>query len=703
MNDSLTPFDIPLIVRLIADYLDKTDYINCCLVNKTFCSLFQPYLWRDISIGTEYRSLSPYKLTPSYRKAILKNGHHIRKLIMFEENPGDLLKFLASDVSPCQHLLELTHHAEMFSHLNSHICLADFVRRNTQLQKLDVEFEEDEEEVALCFSLIDVISDHPSLKELRVSITTYESCNFDYQDDLLQRLPKTLQVLELDMTINEEFQFEEEEEEESEEDDYDDSDDVVDSRTLGTYPELKSVTVAALFDKQQAATILPFIRGCTALEKLHIDNLSKPVNYIFLEHLGNSGILRHLKDVHIGHADFNESESQRLVDIMQGRIRLFSIKASGNFPMSVFMKALAALWSDTLEVLSICHDSTYNHMDGLLSKDIEVILSSCPKLRIFSYSNNEVPFSGRHYFPVGLKIWSKNERYSNESTWVCLELESLEILFLDTFVDDIKEPISDGIESVYKKLGRLTKLRRLAIGWSSIRDVKRPEEKLNFSLKSGLKHLKDLKSLRILDVSNIKEVGIGQEEVEWIAEFWPSLREIRVAMILHVANYNATARYEYNTHNFTKAIGKNAVYVYAVYLVLSALVRDHFIHLAVGPDAGTLVFFPATFATVVGASCFVLGILLNLWTLKSLGIKGMYNGDSFGFLFDAPVEDGPYKYFSDPQYVGTTLSLFGTAVYYQSAIGYILAIDMYIIFWISVMFFEGPHMRRIYSQKKKAE
>ncbi|KAI8600624.1 phospholipid methyltransferase-domain-containing protein [Dissophora ornata] len=96
-------------------------------------------------------------------------------------------------------------------------------------------------------------------------------------------------------------------------------------------------------------------------------------------------------------------------------------------------------------------------------------------------------------------------------------------------------------------------------------------------------------------------------------------------------------------------------------------------------------------------------LLIVFSVFKSLGIKGMYNGDSFGFLFDAPVMDGPYKYFSDPQYVGTTLSLVGTAVYYQSIVGYILAVDMYIIFWVSVMFFEGPHMRRIYSQKKKPE
>ncbi|KAF9903944.1 hypothetical protein BX616_001473, partial [Lobosporangium transversale] len=154
----------------------------------------------------------------------------------------------------------------------------------------------------------------------------------------------------------------------------------------------------------------------------------------------------------------------------------------------------------------------------------------------------------------------------------------------------------------------------------------------------------------------------------------PCLHAI-LAMILHVANYNITARYEYNTHQFTKIIGNNAIYFYAVYLVLSALIRDHFIHLAVAQDVGSFVIFPAAVATSVGTVCFVLGVLLNLWTLNALGIKGMYNGDSFGFRFDAPVEGGPYRFMSDPQYVGTSLSLFGTAIYYQSIIGYILAVD----------------------------
>jgi Phospholipid methyltransferase len=49
-------------------------------------------------------------------------------------------------------------------------------------------------------------------------------------------------------------------------------------------------------------------------------------------------------------------------------------------------------------------------------------------------------------------------------------------------------------------------------------------------------------------------------------------------------------------------------------------------------------------AQYVGGGFFVYGVLLNLWTLQALGIKGMYNGDSFGHLMDAPVVNGPFRY-----------------------------------------------------------
>lgn len=92
--------------------------------------------------------------------------------------------------------------------------------------------------------------------------------------------------------------------------------------------------------------------------------------------------------------------------------------------------------------------------------------------------------------------------------------------------------------------------------------------------------------------------------------------------------------------------------------------------------------------------------LMNVWTLHALGIKGMYNGDSFGFLMDAPVTTGPYAYLDEPQYVGTTLCLVGTGFYYQSFVGLFLSLVLKQVFDISVRFVERPHMLRLYAKKK---
>ncbi|KAI9184687.1 hypothetical protein H9P43_003742 [Blastocladiella emersonii ATCC 22665] len=176
-----------------------------------------------------------------------------------------------------------------------------------------------------------------------------------------------------------------------------------------------------------------------------------------------------------------------------------------------------------------------------------------------------------------------------------------------------------------------------------------------------------------------------------------------LAIVAHVANYNLTAQLEYATRIFTKILGSNAIYVYAVYLILSALARDYVIELAMDNDLYSLVLIPQTVANVAGYSLFVAGILINLWTLKALGIKNMYNGDSFGYLMDSIVTDGPYKFFNDPQYVGTSIACLGYAVLKQSLVGYALAAVMWAVFQFSVKFVEGPHLTKIYAEHAKKQ
>ncbi|EGG21261.1 phospholipid methyltransferase family protein [Cavenderia fasciculata] len=140
-----------------------------------------------------------------------------------------------------------------------------------------------------------------------------------------------------------------------------------------------------------------------------------------------------------------------------------------------------------------------------------------------------------------------------------------------------------------------------------------------------------------------------------------------------------------------------------IYLIVSALVRDYFIDIAIHYDRYYYEFLPQEIADFLGNSLFLFGVFLNLWCLKALGVKGMYNGDSFGHVMDAPVQSGVFQLFSDPQYVGTTASCLGYAIRYQSLNGFICTIVMGIVFYISVKFVEGPHMNRIYSNKSASK
>ncbi|ORX81522.1 hypothetical protein BCR32DRAFT_327296 [Anaeromyces robustus] len=181
-------------------------------------------------------------------------------------------------------------------------------------------------------------------------------------------------------------------------------------------------------------------------------------------------------------------------------------------------------------------------------------------------------------------------------------------------------------------------------------------------------------------------------------------KEFAVALfwiVLHVAHYNITAHIEHKTRIFTKLLGKNAVYYYAVLLIVWACVRDWYIMKALEVDEDSLVIFSKFVAKIIGGIISLLGFGINLWTLSALGVKGMYNGDSFGYLFDEPITTGPYQYMSDPQYVGTFIAAIGSAIMYQSIAGYVLAFALYAVFLFSVKFVEGPHMRKLYSQKQK--
>ncbi|KAG0003078.1 hypothetical protein BGZ79_001732 [Entomortierella chlamydospora] len=212
---------------------------------------------------------------------------------------------------------------------------------------------------------------------------------------------------------------------------------------------------------------------------------------------------------------------------MQGRIKAFSYNGESNLSTEALMNH----WGSTLEVLRFgpdCH---------IKSQAIELILTRCTRLRVLIVYEKDYTKEWGVYC-----AWFKKEYNHDTANWNCLDLEHLELTFLDVrgtsrdnryrqltsglYPDQVDLRTFNGIHKVCHQLGRLTKLRHLRLGWSTIKRF-RSDIILDMSIKNRLTRLEGLKKLEVLDVTHIKRVNFKQEEVEWIAMNWPNLRRIK--------------------------------------------------------------------------------------------------------------------------------------------------------------------------------
>ncbi|KAI1315850.1 hypothetical protein EDD11_000285 [Mortierella claussenii] len=173
---------------------------------------------------------------------------------------------------------------------------------------------------------------------------------------------------------------------------------------------------------------------------------------------------------------------------------------------------------------------------GLTSSDLQLILTSCPHLRHFEGSADQLK---------GTDVI--------KSTWVCKQLETL-VVFLDipplrmVAVDDRDQDDVEDREGKKKKKRndelQQTMLAERAELYRAIYDQLAPLEQLTmirfggfsrgvkfttgipWTLKAGLDQLKRLSKMKTFYVTESIE-EIGMEEVAWFKQYWPRLRTIR--------------------------------------------------------------------------------------------------------------------------------------------------------------------------------
>ncbi|CAO3566658.1 unnamed protein product [Mortierella alpina] len=525
-------FATPELVLLVAEHLDLCDLARCYGVCKEWSRQFERILWSNVCL--QQRRCNSLKTAPDspMKAALIRNLPLIRTLkILCVNNP--LLQFLthgsADDPSSCcsnlkrfeiediscdhldlasQHLttlLDLNHHLTTlevpFELLDNNAALASLSKLNT-LERLSVSSLKDyESEQVLLFlkaclplpNLTHLYFDfdllwgdlNRDIRDLKAIIRKAVKARFSRNPratkitalrlpskygDLNNPLP--LLLLEsnlLDLESCEIPWF-----------DVDENPEKIEQVVRRHCPRLKHLICPSFsgYD-QDGLGVGSFIAGCTGLQ---------------------SFVSRHFVD----HEPESESEPRHIIS------------------------TLAAQHSDTLEILEL------TECDQATSADLQAILSRCKRLKRFWVMNS---------YPGDVDIGIKSADILREE-WVCTELTELGLtlnrfLGVELVLAHTEAVEEDLVEleywwlimtgkSVYSQIGRLAKLETLALDIDKSEDTKAIQGAYAWDLtlsRGWLRELAGLKSLKTLKLQADFWSMMGQAEVEFIHEHWPSLSE----------------------------------------------------------------------------------------------------------------------------------------------------------------------------------
>ena len=88
----------------------------------------------------------------------------------------------------------------------------------------------------------------------------------------------------------------------------------------------------------------------------------------------------------------------------------------------------------------------------------------------------------------------------------------------------------------------------------------------------------------------------------------------------------------------------------------------------------------AILVEILSAIMIVSGFIIIMMTFARMGIRGMYFGDYFGFLFKEKITAFPFSHLNDPQYFGTTTLFTGYSLFYHSPAGLVLTVLTYLLY-----------------------
>ncbi|KAF9366287.1 hypothetical protein BGX34_004473 [Mortierella sp. NVP85] len=522
MTNDVSIFDIPHVIERIGSYLDHEDRLSCALVSKAFHKEFNRLLWRELVLCRKSfikPGVDP-RIEPDRVRAIRTNTQWTRKISVDTQCREGVLPLLAESCSSLTELKIYVSREQDEPHGTLFQPIVELINRNTQLKTCSFIRYASLSRGSLT-KLARAFSQSPCLTDLVLRFHIILPPH-GWLQCVLQNLPKTLKSLSLewrkqrDGYVSTAFPVQDWPE---------------------TYPSLEVAKLMVTLTEVEEHSLTQFLDRCPALKECNVPRMASSQSLSrFIGHLGGRRFPFSLIKLNCHMWDeMNEHQWRALLSASKDHTRAFVIGLEFSTALKRnFIREMTEYWSQTLESLEF-----YN-TNLIAGPDIQLIMTSCPKLRKFCcicFGVQLIHSSQDDSVSVpGLRVVATDENgtYNDVMTdWVCLDMEELKLTFSDGRTTSSTEPIlsqqkqciAKGTERVYEQLGRLTKLKELTIGWCS-GNASSKEASLDMSFQSGIEHMEPLKSLRMISISHLPVVNIDLGEADWMLRSWPQLRKI---------------------------------------------------------------------------------------------------------------------------------------------------------------------------------
>ncbi|KAF9122457.1 hypothetical protein BGW39_009723 [Mortierella sp. 14UC] len=504
--------DIPLLCDEIASTLTPFTLSLCTRVCRTWHQAFSPVLWADLSFVNQY-TVSLFRTSTAIQTAILKHAHHVRTIhsvfcYTFESLP--IRTDLFQNLTRLDSLASELHNKGIVDHTNA-VRLLQFIKVNTSLREIRLTvFPLANEAVSELLGA--TLAEHPGL--VTASITCFTEAHLVGMRYVLRGAAMgRLESLRLTCRASHSA--------------FNGSSTALSASALagstmdqeqGEQQQLEALLpegyVARYFKELQVdaemqgiyhLTILPLLQHCPHMESLLVTGLDMARSMQGLCKVLESTTtqLRHLT---IASANGQDGQYAGLLDACQTDRLQSLVLQNGLFINRLSILALLSYSRQhrfTLQVLD------FENCYGIESKDLQLILTSCPNLMTFlamapprrTTGNSSISSGGGSGGSISggvgtagggmdmrISIKDLPTGMGNKAAWVCLRLQHLSIGFSgfsslrpsnsnrttfyssddNDYIDNSNASASASakiyVDHIYSQLALLTELRTLRLG-----------------------------------------------------------------------------------------------------------------------------------------------------------------------------------------------------------------------------------------------